>query len=198
MISLFRPGSTIVHRLPTGAKLCGLIVAALAISLVPLGVVGGVGVVVIATATLFIAGLGPREVASAWWNLRWLILLLGGALWVFVDPFTAVQNTSRVVGLILLAETVTRTTRMGDLLDVIERGLGPFRRVGVNPETAALTISLTIAMVPALAGFLRQVREAQHARGVRLGPRVALPLLVLAMRHADDVGDALSARGLAR
>jgi len=198
MISLFRPGNTVLHRLPAGVKLCGLIVAALAISLAPLGVGGGLGVVFAATAVLFLAGLGVREVAGAWWRLRWVILLLCGALWVFVDASTAVQNTSRVVGLILLAETVTRTTRMGDLLDVMERSLRPFRRVGVNPETAALTISLTIAMVPVLAGFLRQVREAQHARGVRLGPRVALPLLVLAMRHADDVGDALAARGLAR
>lgn len=198
MIALFRPGDTVLHRLPAGAKLSGLLVVALTVSLAPLGVVGGLGIVAVATAMLFIAGLGVREAAGAWWSLRWLILLLGGALWVFVDPFTAVQNTSRVVGLILLAGTLTRTTRTGDMLDVIERSLRPFRRVGVNPETVALTISLTIAMVPVLAGFLRQVREAQHARGVRLGPRVALPLLVLAMRHADDVGDALVARGLAR
>ena len=198
MIALYRPGDSPLHRLPAAVKLCGLIVAALAISFAPLGVIGGLGLVLAASALLFVAGCGLREIATAWWRLRWLILLLGGALWVFVDPSTAVQNTSRMAGLILLAEAVTRTTRMGELLDVMERALHPLRRVGVNPETVALTISLTIAMVPVLAGFLRQVREAQHARGVRLGPRVALPLLVLTMRHADDLGDALAARGLAR
>lgn len=198
MISLYRPGTSPLHRLPAGVKLCALIVAALIVSLARPGTVGSVALVVSASALLLVAGLGWRGVGAAWWRLRWLIVLLGGALWVFVDVDTAVQSTARVVGLILLAESVTRTTRMGDLLDVLERAIRPLRRVGVDPASVALTISLTIAMIPVLAGFLTQVRDAQRARGVRLGLRAALPLLVRTLRHADDVGDALAARGLAR
>ncbi|MDR2997354.1 MAG: energy-coupling factor transporter transmembrane protein EcfT, partial [Microbacterium sp.] len=99
---------------------------------------------------------------------------------------------------VLLADLVTRTTRMGDLLAVLDRVLRPFRRVGVDPQTVALTISLAIAMVPVIAGLTEQVRDAQRARGVRLGIRAALPLLVLTMKHADEVGDALVARGVVR
>jgi biotin transport system permease protein len=103
-----------------------------------------------------------------------------------------------VVALLLLAELVTRTTRMGDLLEVFRSIARPLRRMGVDPDAVALTLSLTIAMIPVIAGFAVQVRDAQRARGVRLGPRAVLPLLVLTLKHADDVGDALAARGLAR
>lgn len=198
MISLYRPGDGILHRLPTGAKLAGLIVAALVVSLLRPGTLGTGMLVLAASGLLLVAGPGWRGAGEAWWRLRWLILVLGGALWLFVDLETAVQNTGRVVALILLAEAVTRTTRMADLLETLQRALQPLRRLGVDPASVALTIALTIATVPVLSGFLSQVRDAQHARGVRMGVRAALPLLVLALRHADDVGDALAARGLAR
>lgn len=198
MISLYRPGESILHRLPAGVKLCGLIIAALIISLARPDVPGSVALMIVASALLLGGGVGWRGLGAAWWGLRWLILILGGVLWVFVDPGTAVQSTGRVIALILLAEAVTRTTRMGDLLDVLVRVAQPVRRLGADPEALALTVSLTIAMVPVLAGLLTQVRDAQYARGARLGARAALPLLVLALRHADDVGDALAARGLTR
>jgi biotin transport system permease protein len=198
MISLYRPGESILHRLPAGAKLCGLIIAALVISVVRPDAPGSIALMIVASALLLLGGAGWRGLGAAWWGLRWLILILGGVLWVFVDPGTAVQSTGRLIALILLAEAVTRTTRMGDLLDVLVRAAQPVRRLGADPEALALTVSLTIATVPVLAGLLTQVRDAQYARGARLGARAALPLLVLALRHADDVGDALAARGLVR
>ncbi|UNK72306.1 energy-coupling factor transporter transmembrane protein EcfT [Microbacterium sp. H1-D42] len=198
MISLYRPGTGILHRMPAGAKLLGLAIVALLVSLLPLGLIGTAVLLAVVSALYPLCGLGWRALALAWWRLRWLVLVLGGALWLFVSAEDAVQNTGRVVALILLAELITRTTRMGDLLDVLQRVLRPLRFIGVEPATAALAISLTIAMIPVLVGFAQQVRDAQRARGVRLGPRVALPLLVLTMKHADDVGDALAARGLAR
>lgn len=198
MISLYQPGDGLLHRLPAGAKLLGLAIIALLVSLLPLGVAGTAVLLVAVSALYPLSGLGWRLLGGAWWRMRWLILVLGAALWFFVSPEIAVQNTGRVVALILLAELVTRTTRMGDLLDVLQSVLRPLRVLGVDPATAALAISLTIAMVPVLAGFVQQVRDAQRARGVRMGPRVALPLLILTMKHADDVGDALAARGLTR
>lgn len=198
MISLYRPGTGILHRLPAGVKLLGLLVTALLVSLVPLGMIGTAVLLVLVSALYVLSGLGWRALGAAWWRLRWLIVVLGGALWIFVGASDAVQNTGRVIALILLADLVTRTTRMGDLLDVLQWALRPLRLLRVDPATAALAISLAIAMIPVLVGLAQQVRDAQRARGVRLGPRVALPLLVLSMKHADDVGDALAARGLAR
>jgi len=87
---------------------------------------------------------------------------------------------------------------MGDLLDSLRRVLRPLRGVGIDPEAVEMTLSLTIAMIPVVAALAGQVRDAQRAGGMRTGPRAALPLLVLTMKHADDVGDALVARGIAR
>lgn len=197
MISLYRPGDGFLHRLPAGAKLGVLAVCALALSLLPLGLLGAPAVLLVVCALYPIAGLPLRVLGAAWRRLIWLILILGVALWIFAGPETAVRNTGRVVALLLLADLVTRTTRMGELLDVLQRLLGPLRRIGVDPAIAALTVSLAIAMIPVIGSLAAQVRDAHRARGIRIGPRAALPLLVLTMRHADDVGDSLAARGLA-
>jgi len=198
VISLYRPGAGLFHRMPPLAKLGVLAAIALALSFAPIGVLGTIAVVVVVSALYPVAMLPMRALGEGWWRLRWLILVLGGALWVFTSWQAAVVSTGRVVALLLLADLVTRTTRMGDLLDALRRVLRPLRRVGVDPETVAMTLSLTIAMIPVIAALAGQVRDAQRARGMRLGPRAALPLLVLTMKHADDVGDALVARGIAR
>ena len=197
MISAYRAGRGPLHRLPAGAKLSALAISACALSLWHPGAMGMTLASRVATAVLCLA-VGVVDAARAWWRLRWLILVLGGALWLFVGAETAAVNTARVVTLLLLAEAVTRTTRMEDLLEVLRRILGPLRRVGADPETVALGLSLTIAMVPVIESFATQVRDAHRARGVRLGLRAALPLLVMTLRHADEVGDALIARGIAR
>ncbi len=197
MISLYRPGAGILHRMPAGAKLAVLAASALVLSLLRPGIIGTLAVLVLVSSLYALGGLTLRALGEAWWRLRWLIVVLGGALWLFTSAADAVQNTGRVVALLLLAELVTRTTRMGDLLEVFRTLVRPLRRFGVDPEAVALTLSLTIAMIPVIAGFAAQVRDAQRARGVRLGPRAVLPLLVLTMKHADDVGDAMAARGIA-
>lgn len=201
MISLYRPGDGILHRMSAGVKLALLAGFALLLSVLALfsfGMLVALGALVVVSALYLVGGLGVRALGEAWWRLRWLILVLAGALWLFTSLEDAVVNTGRVVALLLLAELVTRTTRMGDLLDVFRDLVQPLRRFRVDPDAVALTLSLTIAMIPVIAGFAGQVRDAQRARGVRLGPRAVLPLLVLTMKHADDVGDALAARGLAR
>lgn len=197
MISLYRPGTGILHRMPAGAKLAVLAASALVLSLLRPGIIGTLAVLVLVSSLYALGGLTLRALGEAWWRLRWLIVVLGGALWLFTSAADAVQSTGRVVALLLLAELVTRTTRMGDLLEVFRALVRPLRRFGVDPEAVALTLSLTIAMIPVIAGFATQVRDAQRARGVRLGPRAVLPLLVLTMKHADDVGDAMAARGIA-
>jgi biotin transport system permease protein len=89
------------------------------------------------------------------------------------------------------------TTRVVDLLEVLEWLLGPFRRLGVDPERVALVLALAIRAVPVVAGLAGQVRDAQRARGLTASPRAyAVPLVVRSLRHADALGEALVARGL--
>lgn len=196
MIHLYRPRASLLHRTPASVKLTGLAVIAAVLSSVPQNVwsmtVSGAAVI----ALFLIARLPLRLLIDEVWRLRWLILVLGGALWIFVSPATAGISTARVVILVLSASLLTFTTRMSDLLAVLHRLLRPLRRFGVDADAVAMTVSLTLTMIPVVAGFAGQVADAHRARGARPGVRAVIPLLVRTLRHADDVGDALAARGL--
>ncbi len=199
MISLYRPGSGYLHRAPAGTKLALLAVIALGLSFVPAtaaAVLPMCGAAAAVSVLFLLGGLGVRTLGGAWWRLRWLVLILGAALAIFVSLPAAIVNTGRIVALLLLAELVTRSTSTSALMAVVGRLLRPLRALGVNAEAVALVLSLTVTMVPVVGGLVRAVREAQEARGVRLGPRMAVPLLVRTLRHADAVGEALAARGL--
>lgn len=196
MIQMYRPGTSIVHRMPAGAKLAIFAALGIGLSAYPHDA-WSVGVTVSGACALFaLARLPLRVLAAEVWRLRWLVLVLGAALWIFVSPLAAWVSTARVISLVLLASLLTITTRMGDLLDVLHRMLLPLRRLGVDADAVSMAISLTITMIPVVASFAHEIRDAQRARGVRLGIRGVVPLLVRTLRHADDVGDALAARGL--
>lgn len=196
MIALYRPGTGIVHRAPAGLKVAVLAVGALFLSIYPQDPVT-ISVALLLVAGLYGAsGLPLRILLGEIWRLRWIIVLLAAALWVFVSPVAAWVSTGRVVTVLLLAGLLTLTTRMADLLGVLQRILRPSRRVGVDPEAVSLTMSLALTTIPVVAGFAARVREAEQARDVRLGIRTVVPLLVLALKHADEVGDALAARGM--
>jgi biotin transport system permease protein len=59
-------------------------------------------------------------------------------------------------------------------------------------------LTLGIRCVPVVVGLAEEVREAQLARGLGSSPRAfAVPLIVRSLRHADALGEALVARGVA-
>ena len=102
---------------------------------------------------------------------------------------------------------MTRTTRIADMAGVAEALLVPVVRIpwvgprlaraGVRPDRVGLAMGLVLASIGHLRALAEQIRHAQAARGVRLAPWAwVLPLLVLSLKHADDVGDALAARGI--
>jgi biotin transport system permease protein len=170
---------------------------ALAVSLAPANPwLLAVAVVAVAGCYL-LAGLGPREVGRQVYRLRWLILVMLLTQVFFLPPLTVAANIVRVVVVILLANLVPLTTRTENLIDAIERALSPLRRLGVNPGRIALMLSMTITTIPVIAGFATQIREAQRARGVPVSPLAfVVPLLIMALKHADDLADALTARGV--
>lgn len=196
MIALYRPGTGILHRAPAGLKLAALAVGALLLSLYPHDPLSIAVSLLIVVGLYGVSGLPFRVLLAETWRLRWIALVLAAALLVFVSPVAAWISTGRVVAVLLLAGLLTLTTRMSDLLAVLHRLLRPLHRFGADPEAMALTISLTLTTIPVIAGFAARVREAEQARDVRLGVRTVVPLLVLALKHADEVGDALAARGM--
>lgn len=196
MISLYRPGAGLLHRTPAALKMSVLAVVALGLSAFPQDPLSIAATLLIVVLLYGVSGLPVRALLVELWRMRWIIVVLASALVIFVSPVAAFTSTGRVVALLLLAGLLTLTTRMSELLDVLRRVLSPLRRFGLDPEVVAMTVSLTVTMIPVVAGLAQRVKEAEQARGVRLGVRTLVPLLVLALRHADDVGDALAARGI--
>lgn len=196
MIGLYRPGTTVLHRLPAGTKLGGLVVAGVGSTFVRSPAVTA-GALVLALVGYAVARIPVRVLLDL---LRPVLLVLV-PLAIFQTVVAGWARASVIVGVILvlvvLANLVTLTTRTSDLIDVVVRVCGPLRRVGVEPERVGLLLQLAIRAVPLVIDLGRRVREAQHARGLGASPRAfAVPLIVGALRRADDLGDALAARGL--
>lgn len=109
----------------------------------------------------------------------------------------AVANAARVTAGLLLAALLTITTPINALLDAAERGLRPLRYIRVDPQRVALLLTISISTVPVLVRIAHEVRAAQKSRGVRANMRTfVLPFLVISLKHADQLGDALAARGV--
>ena len=196
MIALYVPGGSILHRAPAGAKLLTLFALALLISLFPHTLPSLVATAAVVVGLYVVAGLPPATLPRQLWLAKWIVAIMVVTQLVFLTPWDALVNTVRVVSIVLLAALLTLTTRTEDLLAALESGMRPLARLGVDPRRIGLTLSLTIAMLPVVAGIAERVRDAERARGARLGPRIVVPVLVLALRHADDVADALTARGV--
>ncbi|HEX4816918.1 MAG TPA: energy-coupling factor transporter transmembrane protein EcfT [Nonomuraea sp.] len=190
------PGASPLHRLPAGVKLAVLAAGCAALVLLgsPAALVGA------AVAVSGLYALARVGVAAAWAQVRpvrWFAAALFAMQWFLVGVEGAAVTTLRVVLAVALAGLVTVTTRTSAMLSALERCLAPARFVGLDPFRVSLLLSLTIRSVPVLTDLARRVREAQRARGVERSLRAfAVPLVVSALRHADALGEALSARGL--
>jgi len=199
VIALYRPGSSLLHRMPAGIKILLLMAVALAITLTvtvdTLWLLAGAAV--LAVTGYLVAGFGIRELGRQVYVVRWIIVIMLVTQLVFLPWTTALVNVGRVIVVLVLAALVTLTTRIADLLDATERGLRPLERFGVNPRRIGLLLAMTITTIPVIAGFARAIRDAQRARGGRIRLwSMALPLLVLSLKHSDDLADALIARGV--
>lgn len=197
MIVLYVPGSSVLHRAPAGAKVLVFAILALAIALTARNVwtlpVAGC----LAVALYLLAGFGIRVFLRQVWAVRWIVVVMLATQVIFLPLTVAVTNTGRVLVVIVLAALITLTTRIPALLDATERALAPLRRFGVNPAAVGLLLALTITAIPVIGGFATDIREARRARGApaRLQTFV-VPLLVMSLKHSDELADALAARGI--
>jgi biotin transport system permease protein len=197
MISLYVPGNGPLHRCPAGVKLAGFALLALVVSFLPASWWAAAALLALPPLVFAVSGLGWRLLARDARLLGVLLVFLVVTQLIFLEPVQAATNTARVLSLVLLAQAVTRTTPTEGVIGSAERLFGPLRHLGVRPERIGLALALALAAVGQLGLSIRQVREAQRSRGVRVGPWAwVVPVLVLSLKHADDVGDALVARGL--
>lgn len=185
-----------LHRASAGVKMAVLAVAAIATLVLvttPLAVGVAVGILVV---LWLVARVGFPAMGSQLWSLRWMIVFLVATQLLFVAPLTAAVTTARVLIVILLAALVSLTTSVSEMLEAFQRALRPLRVIGVDGDRVALVLALTITTVPLMGRLIERIREGRAARGAGTGPLgYGVPLLVLALQHSDQLGDALDARG---
>jgi biotin transport system permease protein len=194
-LGVYRPGDTLLHRLPVGTKLAGLVVGSIALVVVR-GPVSAIAFLACALALAAIARIPLLRVLRA---LRALLLLaVGIALlqWWAAGPERAVESLLDLLSLGLLGLTLSHTTAVTDMLDAFVRWIGPLRRLGVDPERVALTVGLAIQSLPATATLALETRDAARARGLRTPRALLTPFVIRVVARAHETGAALHARGI--
>jgi biotin transport system permease protein len=115
---------------------------------------------------------------------------LNDTLWLNV----AVAMT-KLVSLVLLAELVTITSPLQEMLAAIEPLLRPLRIIGVSSSRVALGMGLLIRTTSTQRDTWLQLQQAFLARGLRRpGLRIIPPMLRAGLRQVDQVALALKAR----
>nr|WP_269329974.1 energy-coupling factor transporter transmembrane protein EcfT [Kineosporia babensis] len=196
-MSLYRPGHSLWHRLPAGPKTTLVTLIVLSVCLLPVTWTGAATAAAIAVACYLIPGMGLSELGRQLFAVRWLIAVTALGQFLFLGPERAVANTTRISAALVIGALIVLSTSATALLNALERGLKPLQWCGVDRQRVALLLVVTFTMVPVLARLAGEVRQAQQARGGRVSLRYfATPFLILALKHADSLGDALSARGV--
>ncbi len=196
VIGLYQPGASVLHRIPAGWKLLGMLLAVIGVVL--LSTPWQLTIAAVALAVAFaVARLPVRVIWSQLWPMRWFLLFIAIFQVVFTSPERAFMVCGSLLLTVAIASLVTLTTRVTEMLDVCQRLLSPLRRVGVDPDRVGLLLALTIRCIPLLVDIVGAVTEARKARGAGFSLRaIAAPTVVRALRSADAMGDALIARGV--
>lgn len=196
MISLTSERRTPYHAWPAGPKLLGLSAFTLAIFYMD-GIALSSAVMGAVIAAYLVGGLAfARE------GLRFLrpVLVFVAIILVWHLAVGRVAEgvviVLRLLAAIAAANLVTLTTRMEDMLDVIQRALA---KIGVPPAARrrfALSVALVVRFTPVLVQKGGLLVEAWRARTVkRPGWRLVLPFALLAIDDAEQTAEALKARG---
>ncbi len=145
------------------------------------------------------AMIAVQRLARRW--LRTCVVLLPTLLLFAVaaglsdGPSGAVVAVLRLLALATAGVLFFATTPPEELGEALQAS-------GFSPQ-AAFLLEGTLRFVPTMGTLLREVRDAQASRGIRLdglyllrnGPALLAPLLVSALQFADSLSEALEARG---
>lgn len=196
MISLTSPVKTRAHGWPAGVKLGALCVVTVLLFAVQ-SPVWQAGFAVFMLGLYALPGRvflfeGLRRLRMLW---LFIALIL---VWNVVTgtPERGAVVALRMITAVGLANLVTMTTTLEGFMGVIRWVTAPLRPLGVNTRAVELAVALVIRFTPVLADKGTLLRQSWRARAVRQpGWRILLPFMVLAIDDAEQVAEALRARG---
>ena len=196
MISLTSPVKTRAHRWPAGLKL-GLLCAATVVLFArqdaafhAAALAGTIGLYLMGGWRFARAGL------AAVWRLWPFVVVVGFWHLLTGTPLEGLVIVLRLSTAVALANLVTMTTSLSQMIAVVMALAAPLRPLGLNTRALALGIALVVRFTPALAAKGTQLSQAWSARSPRRPSwRIVMPFTVLALDDAENVAEALRARG---
>ncbi len=222
---LFIPGDSPLHRLDPRVKILSVVVlgilsfqtsgtAAVLITLFLLGLTGLSGL----RPRLVLEALRPLFVFAVLLFLIHLFFTDGEALaFLSAGPFRVTREGLRQGGfvvwqfmaLVSLGVLLTMTTGPSDLVAALEKILSPLNVFRVPTQDLAVMVSLALRFLPTFLEEMEKLKTARLARGadwrrdgigrrVKAASSLAVPLLLGTVRRADDLAEAMEARGYAR
>lgn len=118
--------------------------------------------------------------------------------------FNGFSYAFRLALLIVFAAFLTLTTEPIELTDSLEKLLSPLKRFSVPVHEMSLMMTLSLRFLPILLREGERIKNAQLSRGISLEGNIVqrvrnvvpmvLPLLVSAIRRAEDLAVAMEAR----
>lgn len=129
--------------------------------------------------------------------LLWPFVALIAVYHVIIgDAVNGLVIVLRMITAVALANLVTMTTRLSDMMAVVDWLMTPLRRVGIDTRPIALAMALVIRFTPELARKGQMLTLAWRARARRRpGWRLIPAFAALALDDAEHVAEALRARG---
>ncbi|MDE5548558.1 MAG: energy-coupling factor transporter transmembrane protein EcfT [Clostridia bacterium] len=183
-----------------GLAICaGVLLFIILFSRVPIGkvfrAIRGILFIVIFTSVLNIFFYrGETE----YWSWKFLSITREGLI------FSAFL-VCRLILLVTCSSMLTYTTSPVELTDGIESLLTPLKWIRFPVHALALIMSIALRFIPILMDETERIKNAQKARGadfesgglikrIRAIVPVLIPLLLSALRRAEELGDAMDAR----
>lgn len=186
---------TWLHAIAAGHKLLAL--AAISFALLPIDDWRILSLALIVPLALYVSIGKPALSRVALLRALWPMLTIIGLLQYFTLGWeAALVAIARLVLMVALADLVTMTTKMQDMMDAVMPIMRPLRYFGLRPETLALTVTLVIRFVPMLMEMWQMRAESYRARtGRRPSWRLIAPFIAQTLRLADHIAEAIIARG---
>ena len=216
------PIDSIMHRLDPRVKLMGLLFLLIAVFM-PAGIMGYILLGLVVADCVYMSKLKLSYIAKAMKPMMFMLVFLlfvnvlviktgnplCNILGIVIYSDAISQTLYIVVRLLLmisLTTILTATTKPLDLTLGIEQLLTPFKKIGVPAHEIAMMISIALRFIPTLIEETQRIMKAQKSRGVDLEEgsmmekiksmiSLIVPLFISAFQRADDLANAMEARG---
>lgn len=196
MISLTSPIRTRAHNWPAGAKLLGLCFATMVL-FAQSNIVFHLSIFVLVLVVYALPGrvffrYGVGRLRALWPFIA--VVMIWHSL--TQDAALGATISLRLLNAVAMANLVTLTTKLSDMIAVVRWISAPLRRFGLPTKQLELGIALAVRFTPVLAFKGTQLSDAWRARsGKHPKWQTLVPLAVLAIDDAEYVADAIKARG---